>query len=101
MPEAAEKSISRLLGYLHSAQKRPDWANVKGHLAKKYPRIHAQFARLDDDGFEAAGRDPFEVWVSDKLLAESKESDKTDSPSPIREAVMYCGARRPSHIIMG
>jgi hypothetical protein len=85
MIEAAEKSISRELGYLHSAQKRPDWANVKRHLAKKYPRIHAQFARLDDDGFETVGRDPFEVWASDKSPAETKESDKTDSPSPIKE----------------
>jgi phage-related protein len=83
--EEAEKSISKQLRFLHSAQKRPEWANLKRHLAKGYPRIHAQFARVDDDGFEMVGRDPFDVWVSDKLPVESKESDDTDSSLSMRE----------------
>jgi hypothetical protein len=83
--ESAEKSISKRLRFLHSAQKRPDWGNLKRHLASQYSRIHAQFARVDDDGFETVGRDPFDIWLSDKLPVESKESDGTDSSLTMRE----------------
>ncbi|KAH6671919.1 hypothetical protein B0J14DRAFT_655778 [Halenospora varia] len=63
--EEAEKSISKRLGFLHSTQRRPEWANLKRHLASSYPRIHAQFefARFDDDGFEAVRRDCFDLWI--------------------------------------
>jgi hypothetical protein len=83
--EEAEKSISKRLRFLHSAQKRPEWANLKRHLANRYSRIHAQFARVDDDGFETVGRDPFDVWVTDRLPVEPKESDDTDSSLAIKE----------------
>jgi len=83
--EAAEKSISKQLRFLHSAQKRPDWANIKNHLANGYPRIHAQLARVDDDGFETVGRDPFDVWVSDKSPTVSDESEDGDAVSTVRE----------------
>jgi hypothetical protein len=83
--EEAEKSISKQLRFLHSAQKRPEWSNLKRHLAKGYSNIYAQFARVDDDGFEMVGRDPFDVWVSYKLPVESKESDDTDSSLSMRE----------------
>src|SRR2546430_1411631 len=44
--EASEESISRQLGYLHSAQKRLGWDSIRRYLASNYPRIHAQFARV-------------------------------------------------------
>ncbi|PVH68320.1 P-loop containing nucleoside triphosphate hydrolase protein [Cadophora sp. DSE1049] len=83
--EEVEKSISKQLRFLHSAQKRPEWANLKRHLAKGYSRIHAQFARVDEDGFKTMGKDPFDVWVRGRLQVEPKESDDTDFPLSVRE----------------
>ena len=84
--ETAEKTISKRLGFLHSVQKRPDWANLERHLANRYPRIHAQFAMVDDDdGFETVGRDSFDLWVSKKYSSDSKEPEKTGSSLSTRE----------------
>jgi hypothetical protein len=73
--EFQEKLIRRALGLLHSTQKQPDWANLNAHLARKHPRIYSQFSRVDDDGFEAVGRDPFEIWSHN----ESKTSNDTST----------------------
>jgi hypothetical protein len=83
--EEVEKSISKQLRFLHSAQKRPEWANLKRYLGSHYPRIHAQFARVDEDGFKTMGKDPFDVWVRGRLQVEPKETDDTNSPLSVRE----------------
>jgi hypothetical protein len=83
-PEEAEKSISKRLRFLHSTQRRPDCANLKRHLTNRYPRIHAHLPGLII-GFETVRREPFDVWVSNKLPVESQKSDDTDSSLAIRE----------------
>jgi hypothetical protein len=42
-------------------------------LARKYPRIQAQFKKVDKDGYEVAGRHPFDVWMSNKNPVKSEE----------------------------
>jgi len=71
--EESEKSITKQLRYLNSGQKRLDWTSLQRHLANKYPRIHAQFNKFDDDGFEVFGRHPFDIWMADKIPTESEE----------------------------
>jgi hypothetical protein len=64
-------------------QENQDWVKIKSHLANKHPRIHSQFARIDNDGFEIVGRDPFDVWMSNKSPAESTGCVETGSFSSI------------------
>lgn len=64
--QGTEKIIKRLLGALHVSQKRQDWASLEKHLARMYPRIHAQFVRVDEEGFETVGETPFDVWRNGK-----------------------------------
>ncbi|TVY81390.1 NFX1-type zinc finger-containing protein [Lachnellula suecica] len=42
----------------------PSWANLSDYLAENYPLIHAQFSRVDDEGFQLVGRHPFDNWRS-------------------------------------
>ena len=70
-----ETTIRRLLGQLHSSQKRRDWATMKSHLSQRYPRIHQQFSRIDQEGFQAVGREPFDIW-----MREQAESSRTSDP---------------------
>jgi hypothetical protein len=72
--EVSEESIVKQLWYLYSRQKRPEWNTIKRHLAMNYPRIHAQFTRVDDGGFEMVGRSPFDIWANDK--SEATKSDE-------------------------
>jgi AAA domain len=73
--EGVEKSITRKLKSLHSTQKHPQWANVKSYLEKWYPRIFAQFSRVDSEGFETVGKDPFDLWMSGETNTERHISD--------------------------
>ena len=70
--EVQERLIRRALGLLHSTQKQPDWANLNVYLAQKHPYM---FPRVDDEGFETVGRDPFEIWSHN----ESKTSNDTST----------------------
>lgn len=54
--------MDRVFGLLHVSEKRPDWKSFKGHLARRYNRIYSQLSRIDDDEFEAVGREPFDIW---------------------------------------
>jgi len=71
--EESEHSIAQQLRHLHSAQKRPEWASLQRHLARKYPRIHAQFKKVDKDGYEVAGRHPLDIWMSNKNPVKPEE----------------------------
>jgi superfamily I DNA and/or RNA helicase len=53
---------------VHSILKRAIWPNLQYYLWQKYPRIHAQFNRSDEDGFQVVGRHPFEQWSSSGAL---------------------------------
>ncbi|KIW10744.1 hypothetical protein PV08_10043 [Exophiala spinifera] len=56
-------SISRDLGRMHGLSQRWNWANFAHYIQRKYPRIGAQFRKVDEEGFKAAGRHPFEQWA--------------------------------------
>lgn len=83
--EQTEKFISKRLRFLHSTQRRPDWASLKRHLSNSYPRIYAQFSRVDDDDYEMVGRHPFDVWVGNKFQVKSQKSDDTASSLTTKE----------------
>ena len=60
--ETLNTNIKKTLSRLHAAQKRPAWATLKSHLQYRYPRIFNQFSRLDEEGYEAVGAEPFDLW---------------------------------------
>ncbi|KAF2450310.1 NFX1-type zinc finger-containing protein 1 [Karstenula rhodostoma CBS 690.94] len=55
--------IKRSLGRIHTAT-HGDWKQLQYHLQNRYPSIHRQFLQVDEDGFEKAGRHPFDIWTS-------------------------------------
>ncbi|CZS92503.1 uncharacterized protein RAG0_03111 [Rhynchosporium agropyri] len=78
--ENNERLINSVLGSLHATQKKPDWANLKFHLQRRYPRIFSQFSRFDEDGFKTVGKEPFEVWnqgTKGKNIYEANAMDET------------------------
>lgn len=78
--ETHEHIITKLLGRLHGSQKRRGWASLEHYMRRTHPRIHSQFNRFDEDGFETVGRDPFDIWVEEKLPALSKEPENARFP---------------------
>ncbi|KAJ4354192.1 uncharacterized protein N0V89_005926 [Didymosphaeria variabile] len=64
--DALEKETKRIqgsLGKIHGAN-RAEWKHLQYHLVRRYPMIYRQFPQMDEDGFEVAGRHPFEIWAS-------------------------------------
>ncbi|KAF1833598.1 P-loop containing nucleoside triphosphate hydrolase protein [Decorospora gaudefroyi] len=60
--KSKEKEAKSIFAGLQGLRKRAEWDNLKVHIRKEYPRIYAQFRRTDDQGFQTAGRHPFDVW---------------------------------------
>lgn len=59
------KLIKGDLASIHSLRNgRESWQRFRHHLQRKYPRIHAQFRQIDEEGYESVGRHPFERWVA-------------------------------------
>ncbi|KAL2074449.1 hypothetical protein VTL71DRAFT_8227 [Oculimacula yallundae] len=71
--ENQEEPVETMLGSIHISRKQPSWTMLKGHLAGQYSTIHSQFNRIDQDGYQTVGRDPFDIWLSDW-----KEHDEMD-----------------------
>ena len=53
--------IQKLCAALRTCME-PTWPNLDRYLAENYPLIHAQFSRVDEEGFQTVGRDPFWKW---------------------------------------
>ncbi len=79
--EEHQKAIKKLLGTLQATKKGCDWANIQKHLLKRHRRIHKQFSRFDEDGFETAGRHPFDVWCANKSPTLSQSSEDMTNES--------------------
>jgi hypothetical protein len=60
--EKKAKEAKSIFGGLHRLRMHADWHNLEGHIHEDYPKIYNQFQRVDDQGFETAGRHPFDIW---------------------------------------
>jgi len=60
--ENKEKEAKSVFAAMHGLQKRPEWHSIRGHIQEEYPEIYKQFRQVDDQGFQTAGRHPFDVW---------------------------------------
>ena len=96
--EGQEKLVRSTLGSLHGTQKRPSWANLKNHLRSRHRRIFSQFSRIDKDGFEAVGPDPFDAWAKQTVPAHSQRAVPTSS-SPMAMEQMQARANKDVHSI--
>ncbi|KAF2120795.1 hypothetical protein BDV96DRAFT_275996 [Lophiotrema nucula] len=59
-----EKQIGMQLSKVHVMQKKLVWQTFDRYLLRTYSDIHRQFRQVDDEGFQTAGRHPFEAWVN-------------------------------------
>ena len=78
--EANEHTIKKLLASLHRSQRRRDWASMKHHLYNSYRVIYNRFARVDEQGFEMVGQDPFDAWASCRMPASPGHSNTSQWP---------------------
>ena len=62
--KAMEDSETKIKSKLDALQRlEPNWKNLEKHLAQIYPSIRSQFPRVDEEGFELAGRmELFDLW---------------------------------------
>ncbi len=67
--EVSKELITKQLQYLHSRQKHLEQNTIKRYLAMNYSHIHAQFTRVDDDGFKMVNRSLFDIWANNKSEA--------------------------------
>ncbi|KAG9186672.1 hypothetical protein G6011_09780 [Alternaria panax] len=77
-----EKEAGKMFAGLHGLSKRAQWHNLKVHIQEEYPKIYNQFRRVDDQGFQTAGRHPFDVWT-----AGSETHRPALSPEVLRQVV--------------
>ena len=72
--ERLDESSSRIevtLGHIDVITKHANWSNLEYHLKHTHPLIHKQFQKIDEDGWEIAGRSPFDVWNDAALRSSS------------------------------
>ncbi|ESZ93857.1 hypothetical protein SBOR_5754 [Sclerotinia borealis F-4128] len=61
--KSEEEVVGRLLRQLNGLNGHPIWKSLKDHVALHHPQIFQQFRRFDEDGFEAVGGEPFDLWL--------------------------------------
>lgn len=91
--EDMEKTVKKTLGTLHRVSQQPTWATMKTFLAHRHGAIHRQFSRVDDEGFESVGRDPFDIWLSQR-------SDISAQQPPVSIDDLLLTARRNVHSVL-
>jgi hypothetical protein len=85
--EAHKEEVIKILGRLHASSRKADWKCLSYHLARRYPKIYAQFQSTDADGFTVAGRHPFDTWKPAKPAAGAQiELAAANIPGLIRKA---------------
>ncbi|KAF2187214.1 hypothetical protein K469DRAFT_686386 [Zopfia rhizophila CBS 207.26] len=73
--EALDRKTKRIkgdLGRVHGILKRANWSNLQYHLLRKYPRIHAQFDQIDEDGFKVVGETKLMSSELDRVLQKAE-----------------------------
>ena len=93
--EEEEKTAKRLLSLLHGLQKQPKWIGVKAFLMEKHPLIHRQFSRMDAEGFETVGREPFDVWATERSPS---IANRSESPVEPKEATRQALAQANDNV---
>ncbi|KAF2995894.1 hypothetical protein E8E13_004750 [Curvularia kusanoi] len=53
-----------ILRNLRSFRRVADWSVLEAHLTTRYPKIQAQFPRVDEEGYELVGQYLFDSWRS-------------------------------------
>jgi hypothetical protein len=66
------RDATHILNTLRGIQKAANWVALKEYLATQYLKIHAQFAQVDEDGYEHVGRPRFDVWTSKGIRQPAK-----------------------------
>ncbi|KAF7937116.1 uncharacterized protein EAE98_001430 [Botrytis deweyae] len=61
--ENEENYVEKLLRRLNGLGDYPDWGSLKDYVARHYYKIYQQFDRIDEDGFEMVGGEPFDLWL--------------------------------------
>lgn len=76
--QTKEPLIATSLGALHALRKEQNWGSLKanilhrlkGHIKQRYPLVFNEFSRVGGDGYDVAGKDPFDVWCEKAIPRE-------------------------------
>lgn len=77
-----QKEAKSLFAELHALQKNLDWQHIKSHIYEGYPTVYRQFRSVDDEGFQLAGRHPFDIWSTDN------EIPRTPIPARVMQQII-------------
>jgi hypothetical protein len=80
--DAYKSNANNVLTDLHHICKRPEWRNLKAHVAEEYNEMYCQFSQVDNEGFERVGRHPFDIW-SNTGAPDHSTTEPADSRQPI------------------
>ncbi|KAH7414422.1 hypothetical protein DE146DRAFT_673990 [Phaeosphaeria sp. MPI-PUGE-AT-0046c] len=59
-----KRNANDLLDDVRHLHHKTGWRGLKGHIREEYPAIYHQFNNIDDEGFRAVGRHPFDIWYT-------------------------------------
>ncbi|CAG8957876.1 hypothetical protein HYFRA_00000216 [Hymenoscyphus fraxineus] len=75
--EENKSHIERTLRTLVELKKSDKSSMIRNHLTGRYPHIHTLFDRVDEEGFELVGKDPFEIWLQG-VAQDTRQTTLTD-----------------------
>lgn len=87
--EEESDSIEKRFGRLHAVNSGT-WKQLQYHLSEKYPKVHRQFLRTDEEGFKVIGGHPFDTWafksISRHEVVEEHAQRRTEKEALIAKA---------------
>ncbi|KAF2856036.1 hypothetical protein T440DRAFT_96542 [Plenodomus tracheiphilus IPT5] len=88
--DQSEQNSKAAFSMLRRLQKHADWITLEAHIRAEHPHIHQQFRQIDDEGFQTAGRHPFEVWKSSGSTQNGQPPIATADPlaTIVRKAII-------------
>lgn len=95
--EAKSKGI---LGRLHGVSKRVEWKSFRHHVAQNHNLIYAQFRAVDEEGFTAVGRHPFEIWAANGATDNHSTGQSETVPTTLDPTSIVQKARRNVHCLL-
>lgn len=57
-------SANNLIDDMRRLHRKTVWHELKAHISEEYHAIFRQFRDMDDEGFQAIGRHPFDIWYT-------------------------------------
>ncbi|OAL74790.1 hypothetical protein A7D00_0384 [Trichophyton violaceum] len=101
-----EPLIHTSLAALHALRKEQRWGSLKtnilhrlkGHIKQRYPLAFNKFSRIDENDYEIAGKDPFDVWCEKAIPRELRARFSVNEEANIQQILENVTAENISNL---